>query len=190
MEHHHHVGFESLRGRLLVASPQLLDPNFLRTVILVLEHNDEGALGVVLNRPSKMELTESLGGWVRLAAEPAVVHVGGPVSPNAALALGRGPQEAAPGWQPLFDGFGTVDLNFDPDDLCPGVGALRVFAGYSGWGGGQLEEEMATSAWMVVDVAESDTASPEPARLWRAVLRRQGSALRVLASYPVHPSLN
>jgi putative transcriptional regulator len=127
---------ESVRGRLLVATPDLADPNFSRTVVLMLEHGDEGALGVVLNRPIDLSVAEVLPDWVHLISAPACLFVGGPVAPTAVIGLGRGD---GPVFQPLFDGLGTLDLDLDPAAYAPTMAGLRVFVGYAGWGPGQLE---------------------------------------------------
>src|SRR5687768_2508756 len=131
---------EPVRGKLLVATPDLEDPNFFRTVVLMLEHTDDGALGVVLNRPTIAELTEPLPAWAPMAAEPAVVFTGGPVQPEAAIGLGRRtPGEGEPdGFAALFGDLGTVDLERPPDAVVPVIDRIRVFAGYAGWGPGQL----------------------------------------------------
>ena len=181
----------SLRGRLLVAMPALRDPNFDRTVTLLLEHTEEGALGLVLNRPSETELEDPLPEWGPLAAEPPVVFVGGPVALDGAIGLARA---SAPGdtegWAPLFGGLGTVDLRRAPEDIEVPLERLRVFLGHAGWGPGQLEEELAEDAWVVVDAAPGDALSEDPAGLWRRVLRRQGGRLAWLANHPLDPSLN
>lgn len=182
---------ESVAGRLLVATPLLRDPNFARTAIFVAEHTLDGALGVVLNRPSDTEVTEVLPRWGSVVASPAVVFVGGPVSPEGALALARvGGGLPDRGFQPVVDGFGVVDLETDPALLAPHLAALRVFAGYSGWGPGQLDGEIAEGAWYVLDGAPDDVFCSEPDVLWRDVLRRQGGELAMVSTFPVDPSLN
>jgi putative transcriptional regulator len=181
----------SLKNRLLVATPALGDPNFDHTVVLVLEHGDEGAVGVVLNRPTETDVGAPLPGWHRMAAEPAVVFAGGPVSPSAAICLARPwPGERAAGWEPLFGPIGTLDLERDPDEVASTVQALRVFAGYAGWGGGQLEGEIEAGAWFVVDAQPDDALSQEPEELWRSVLRRQRGPLAMFANYPPNPAHN
>jgi len=185
------VNGSSLRGRLLVASPTLDDPNFSRTVLLVLEHTDGGALAVVLNRPSETEVADPLPGWARLAATPPVVFVGGPVAPSAAICLARAhlePGAEAPA--PLPGRLGTVDLDADPDDAAPGIEQIRVFAGYSAWAPGQLEAEIAVDSWFVVEALPEDAMSSSPDHLWQAVLRRQGGSMALFAAYPPDPSLN
>jgi len=182
---------ESARGRLLVATPTLYDPNFSRSVVLVLEHTEDGALGVVLNRPSETAVAESLPDWNRLASAPDVVFAGGPVSPEAAIGVVRaGTTEQADGWAPLFGHLGTVDLGRDPVELPVPVQNLRVFAGYAGWSEGQLDGELDAGGWFVVDAAPDDVFTSEPDRLWGSVLRRQGGRLAMFASAPPHPSLN
>lgn len=182
---------EPIRGRLLVATPNLGDPNFERTVVLILEHGDEGALGVVINRPSQLDLAEPLPDWARAAAHPPVIFIGGPVAPSAAVCLARvAATGEAVGWQPLLGPLGTMDLDCDPNQAIPRLEDIRVFAGYAGWGPGQLELEIAGGGWFVVDAEASDPLSPAPERLWAAVLRRQRGALALFAAYPLDPSLN
>lgn len=181
----------SLKGRLLVASPSLGDPNFDRTVVLVLEHGEDGAVGVVLNRPSDTEVADPLPGWHRLAADPPVVFVGGPVSPDAAICLARSwPDERLEAYEPVVGPLGTLDLSIDPDDVSPALQAIRVFVGYAGWGAGQLEGEIAAGAWFVVDANPDDAMSGDPESLWRAVLRRQRGRLAMFANFPPNPAMN
>lgn len=183
---------ETLRGRLLVAAPQLSDPNFDRTVVLVLEHTTEGALGLILNRPSDRALGDVLPAWEDAAAEPGVVFVGGPVSPTSAVCLARAaaPTEAVEGWQPLFGRLGSLDPDPGPDGAEVDVEALRLFAGYTGWGPAQLEGELAEDAWFVADADPGDALGEDPDHLWSAVLRRQGGHLALIATMPPDPSLN
>lgn len=181
----------SLRGRLLVATPSLGDPNFDSTVVLVLEHGEDGAVGVVLNRPTGTDLADPLPGWHRLAAEPPVVFVGGPVSPDAAICLARSwPDEFLDAYEPLLDSLGTVDLSIDPDEVASAIQGVRVFVGYAGWGEGQLEAEIEAGAWWVVDASPDDALSSEPDGLWRAVLRRQRGRLAMFANFPSNPTMN
>jgi putative transcriptional regulator len=178
----------SLKGRLVVANPVLPDPNFDRTVVLLLAHATEGALGVVLNRPSEMEVDAPLPRWERLAADPAVVFVGGPVAPGAAICLARiAAAQPAEGWTPVTAELGTIDLEQDPDHLAPVVREIRVFAGYAGWGPGQLEQEIGSGAWFVVDAEPGDAMAEDPEELWKRVLR---SELAIIAAFPPDPSNN
>lgn len=181
----------SLSRRLLVAAPSLRDPNFDRTVVLVIEHAEEGALGLVLNRPSDTDLAAALPRWEGVAAEPPVVFVGGPVAPDAAIALGAAAAGGeVEGWRPLFDGIGSVDLEHDPEELAVPVRDVRVFAGYAGWAPGQLEAEVDAGAWYVVDALPADTRCGRPEDLWSAVLRRQGGPLALVANFPPDPGMN
>lgn len=171
----------SLAGSLLVASPRLLDPNFFRAVVFVLEHDEAGALGVVLDRPSTTGPDEELPDWVPLLADPSVVFVGGPVQPQIAIGLAGG-VEGSP-----LPGVGIVDLGAPPGD----VGApVRVYAGYAGWGPGQLEAELGESSWIVTEASASDVFTTEPEDLWRTVLGRQSGVTAWLANFPVDPRLN
>lgn len=174
-------------GRLVVATPSLVDPNFRHTVVLLLEHGDDGAVGVVVNRPSDVTVGEALPGWERLAAAPPNVFVGGPVQQDALIALarrdaGRDPQQ----WQPLTGDLGVVNLDRDPL-LVDDVEEVRVFAGYAGWGPGQLEGEIAAGSWFVLDADPADPFSADTDGLWRAVVRRQGG---MFATFPADPSHN
>jgi putative transcriptional regulator len=179
-----------LVGRLLVASPALLDPNFHRTVVLLLDHGPGGALGLVLNRPTATDLDEPLPQWRDHAVAPAVVFVGGPVQPDAAIGLARSREAAVEGWRPLFDQLGTLDLAGEPAALTPAIDGLRVYAGYAGWAAGQLEGEIEAGAWWVVRSAPGDVLCDDPAQLWRTVLHRQGGAIGAVANYPAELSDN
>jgi putative transcriptional regulator len=180
-------GEASVRGRLLVATPDLRDPNFSRTVVLMLEHGDDGALGVVLNRPIELAVADVLPDWADLSSAPACLFVGGPVAPTAVIGLGRGD---GPVFQPLFDGLGTLDLDLDPVLYAASMASFRVFVGYAGWAPGQLELELAAGGWLVLDLAPDDPFSSDPAALWQAVLRRQGGRVAMFASAPEDPSTN
>ena len=181
---------ESLAGKLLIATPELDDPNFFRSVVFIVEHDDvEGALGLVLNRPTDATVAEHLPLWRDAAAEPAVVYVGGPVTPEVAIGVVANPAQPPEGWVPSFGSVGLADLAGSPDDL-GGVERCRVFAGYSGWVPGQLEMELAVNSWFVVDAEVADVFSADPEHLWRTVLGRQGSNLSWFANYPVDPRLN
>jgi putative transcriptional regulator len=185
---------DDLTGRLLVASPQLGDPNFDRSVVLLLDHGPDGALGVVLNRPTGLPVDEILDAWrtEALATPPGVVFRGGPVSPDAVIGLARTEADDADGslWRLVLDGVGTVDLAVAPDDQPVAVAGVRMFAGYAGWSPDQLEEELREGAWIVVDALLTDVFTSEADALWHDVLQRQGGTLALLAGYPPHPSVN
>lgn len=179
----------STEGKLLIATPKLVDPNFGRTVIYMCAHDENGALGVVLNRPlDEVDAGEHLPQWTEFLAAPAVMFHGGPVEPGAAIGLGRwGPPEPSAGTR---DTIGMVNLNLTPEDV-PGIlRRLRVFLGYAGWGSEQLESEIAEGAWFVVDALPGDPFRDDPDSLWRDVLRRQKNHLAMFAWYPANPSLN
>lgn len=182
---------DSLRGYLLLAGADLHDPNFRRTVVLIGEHGDEGAMGVVLNRPSLIPVDEAvppLVGLPGLAESDGVVYVGGPVQPDAIVVL-------ADFDEPEHAGvlvFGSI--GFLPGDVeLQSVGELiraRVFAGYAGWGPGQLEDELAVSSWIVEPARVDDVFSDEPGALWSAILQRKGGRFALLARMPDDPRLN
>ncbi|MCX5312818.1 YqgE/AlgH family protein [Streptomyces sp. NBC_00154] len=181
----------SLTGRLLVATPALSDPNFDRAVVLLLDHDEEGSLGVILNRPTPVGVGDILVSWADLTAEPDVVFQGGPVSLDSALGVAVIPGDEGPlGWRRVYGAIGLVDLEAPPELLAAALGSLRIFAGYAGWGPGQLETELTEGAWYVVESEPGDVSSPRPEQLWRAVLRRQRSELAMIATYPDDPSLN
>jgi putative transcriptional regulator len=179
---------ESLRGHLLVASPALLDPNFRRTVVLVTEHSDEGAAGLVLNRPSLVEVAVAVPQLEELVDEDEQIWVGGPVQPEAVLVLGEffDPDDAA---VPLFESLGFPSLD-EPEEIVPATTRRRVFAGYAGWGAGQLEEEIANEDWILELALANDAFTEEPDELWRDVLRRKGGIYELVAKMPDDPSLN
>jgi putative transcriptional regulator len=183
-----------LAGRLLVAAPVLSDPNFARTVILLLDHDEEGSLGVVLNRPSHVPVGAVLPPWDGRTTGTDVVFTGGPVADDNALALGLlpGPHDGPEpdGFRRVAGPFGLVDLDLDPDDSVSALDAIRIYAGYSGWGAGQLDEEVAEGAWYVVDGGPTDVFDPDPVDLWQRVLRRQQGELAFVATPSTDPRLN
>jgi putative transcriptional regulator len=187
----------SLSGRLLVATPLLGDANFRRTVVLIVDDRDgEGTIGVVVNRPSEVPVSEVLPSWAGVVTAPTVVFSGGPVSADSALALAlaRGRGDPA-GWRPLDSApvmrrVGLVDLEAPPELLAQGVTAFRVFAGYAGWGPGQLQAEIDEGSWYVLRGEPADAFSTDPGRLWRAVLRRQGGEIALVATFPDDPACN
>ncbi len=179
----------SFRGELLVAGPGLVDPNFRRTVVLVGEHNEEGAMGLVLNRVTSVTVDEAVPPIAELVADGALVHVGGPVQPQAVVVL-------ADFVEPEQAGALVLDtIGFLPGDVedVTSIGELRetrVFAGYSGWGPGQLEAELAEEAWVVLPARRSDVFTTTPEGLWAEVLRRSGGGLAILALLPDDPHVN
>lgn len=177
-------------GQLLVAEPMLGDPNFDRTVVLVVEHSAEGAMGLVLNRPSAVAVDEALPEWAPLVSAPAVVHIGGPVEERSGWCVARVDEPERPGFVPLLGDVGLLDLGLDPLEVRASVLSARLFAGYSGWGAGQLERELADDAWIVVPAQPDDPFLPDGEALWSRILARQGGSLSRLAHFPPDPSLN
>ena len=183
----------SLRGRLLVATPVLLDPNFSRSVVLMLEHSADGAVGVVLNRASDLTTAEALTAWDDACAAPKAVFVGGPVQPGGVIGLAEvttHPSAPTDGVTVLWPGLGTIDLDADPSTVAPGLGRVRCFAGYAGWAPLQLEGELATGSWFVVDADPADVWTSQPERLWYEVLRRQPGHIAQFAHCPPDPAVN
>ena len=180
---------ESLKGQLLLASPALFDPNFRRAVVLITEHTDEGAAGLVLNRPSETAVADAVPDLLPLVAEEERVYVGGPVQGSAVLVLAEfdDPEEAA---LLVVDDVGFVPGDGDFDLLAAATRRARVFAGYAGWGPGQLEAELEESSW-IVESSPAPELFPEPeADLWAHVLRDKGGVYRVVALMPEDPSVN
>ena len=173
-----------------MASPLIGDPNFERSVVLMIEHNTDGALGLVLTNPSQTNVEEMLPAWASLAASPSLFFFGGPVSTESVIGLGRVVGGVTEDFQAVVGNVGPVDLNEEPAGLPYVVEDLRVFAGYSGWGPGQLESELAVDAWFVVDADPGDVFITEPDELWSFVLRRQSGPMAWLANYPFDPKLN
>jgi putative transcriptional regulator len=175
-------------GSLLVAAPGLLDPNFHRTVVYVIEHRAGGSLGVVLNRPSETSVRDVLPSWAPLSSQPSSVFVGGPVEAETALCLaavrtGHDPAKVN-GLVRVRGPVALVDLDSDPTRIGSLLRGLRVFAGYSGWDPGQLSTEVKRGDWIVVPALPDDVLNRQDADLWGHVLRRQGMPLALLATYP------
>ncbi len=180
----------STKGRHLLASPALNDPNFDRTVVFMLEHGEQGALGVVVNRPSGLPVAGTIDDWKDLAAEPPVIFVGGPVSSSSVIAIATMPtDEGSHHWNAVALGLGTVDLDSDPSQV-PGIEKVRMFAGYASWAPGQLDAELLDDAWIVVDAEAEDIHATDPDELWWRVVGRQQGPLNRLRFYPRDPSDN
>jgi putative transcriptional regulator len=189
----HMAGAEVMTGRLLVATPKLEDPNFARAVVLLLDHDDDGALGVIISRPTTVPVSEVLPGWSDLVTGPDVLFSGGPVGTDSALAvavLDDDGEEEPVGWKPLYPGAGLVDLDAPPELLVGVLTGMRVFAGYAGWGPGQLESEVDEGAWYVVPAETGDLLTPDAEQLWRRVLRRQPGELAFVHTCPLDPTQN
>ncbi|MGI8844675.1 MAG: YqgE/AlgH family protein, partial [Thermoleophilaceae bacterium] len=170
------------RGHLLIAAPQLSD-YFRRTVVLVVEHSDDGAMGLVLNRPTDSEVTEAVPSLAPLVAGDEMVHAGGPVQPDSVLVLGDFDEPEEAGTQVT----GTLGL-LDPEHADAEMSRVKVFAGYAGWAPGQLDEEIEREAWITVPAAAEDPFSEDD--LWSAALTRKGGQYVLLAYMPADPTLN
>lgn len=180
---------ESLRGRLLIASPALVEANFRRTVILVTEHTYEGAMGVVLNRPSPAQVGEAVPELAPIAGEDSPVFIGGPVQPEALIVLADFRDRDAAATIVVAD-VGFVSADVDTDVLVQATRQARVFAGYAGWGPGQLEGEIDEDAWIVEPPVPGELFPDDPDALWSEVLERKGGRFALLARMPLDPSLN
>jgi putative transcriptional regulator len=179
-------------GMLLVATPSLLDPNFADTVVLLLDVDAEGALGVVLNRPSPITVAEVLGQWGAAVDAPNVLFHGGPVGTDAALAVAllRDPADVPVGFRSVNGSLGLLDLDTPAELLTGSLAGLRIFAGYAGWAPGQLEAEVDEGSWYVVPAEAPDAFRGDTAALWRDVLRRQPGELAWHSTRPADPDLN
>jgi putative transcriptional regulator len=178
----------NLRGQLLIAGPKLFDPNFRRTVVLIGEHNDEGAIGVVLNRSSEVPVREAASALAPLVGEEDAIFLGGPVQPQAAVVLAEFEDLGVAGIV-AFDSIGFL-LGDIPAEAASGIRRARVFAGYAGWGEGQLEQELEEESWILEAATPGDVFTEDPDGLWTAILRRKGPAYRLLSTMPFDPSLN
>lgn len=183
---------DSHTGRLLVATPNIEDPNFWRTVVLLCAHDQEGAFGLVLNHAMNGETVAShLPEWEGHAVEPAVLFRGGPVSTSSVFAMATGDDMPVDRWGlRISPGLGLIDPGRGPDAFEGRLGRMRFFAGYAGWGGGQLEGEIESHGWFIVDALPDDPFASDPADLWRQVLRRQGGELARFATHPTQPGTN
>jgi len=179
----------SLRGQLLVASPALLDPNFRRTVVLIGEHGEEGAMGLVLNRPSVTTVAEAVPDLDGVAHGSDPVYVGGPVAPSVIMVLAEFDEPDEAGMLVARD-LGFLGEAREINDLGASTRGARVFAGYAGWGPGQLDEEVKRSDWIVNAPEAAEILSEEPEELWPAVLDRMGGQFSLLARMPPDPSMN
>ncbi|TEX51250.1 MAG: hypothetical protein B7C55_06640 [Actinomycetales bacterium mxb001] len=179
-------------GRLLVAAPSLDDP-FHHAVILILEHDESGTLGVVLNQPTTLDVGTVLPAWRDYLTGTPILFQGGPVALDSALGLAASAaQGEPPGFRRVCGPLGIIDLDTPPDELAPQLNALRIFAGYAGWSPDQLDGELEEGSWAVVDVADPvlDAFPSDREDLWRAVLLRQGGTLAWWVNCPQDPSVN
>ena len=180
---------DSLRGQLLIASPALVDPNFFRTVVLITEHNEEGAMGIVLNRPSDTMVGDVVPELADVAGDGAPVYVGGPVQPEALVLLAEFSDPSAAAWIVVAD-VGLASADVDLEELASVVRRGRVYAGYSGWAPGQLEAEMELDSWIVEPPLPAELFPDDSDSMWNAVLARKGGSYSLIARMPADPSMN
>jgi len=180
---------DSLRGQLLVAGPSLQDPNFARTVVLIAEHNDEGAMGVVLNRESELDVAEAAPALRELVDPGERVHAGGPVQPTAVVIVAEF-EDSEHAATLVLETVGFVSADTDLDLLAEEVDRVRVFAGLAGWGPGQLESELERDDWFVEPATVEDVFCDDADGLWSSVLERKGGQYALVARMPLDPSVN
>jgi putative transcriptional regulator len=180
---------ESLRGQLLIAGATLPDPNFARTVVLICQHGEEGALGLVLNRPGELVVGDVAPELADLTGEDAVIGSGGPVQPDALLVLGEF-EDASYAGMPVIGKVGLMGESREISDLADVTLRARAFAGYAGWGPGQLDAELERDDWFVAPAGIDDIFDPDADELWSRVLDRKGGHFRVVARMPIDPSVN
>ncbi|HWF73719.1 MAG TPA: YqgE/AlgH family protein [Solirubrobacteraceae bacterium] len=180
---------ESARGQLLIAGPALLDPNFWRTVVLIVEHTEEGALGVVLNRPSESTVLDAVAQLEELVDPEEPVFIGGPVQPSSVIVVAEfeDPGDAA---LVAFDDIGVLAAGSSPDEIAAGVRRARAFVGHAGWGPGQLDNELERGDWIVETARREDAFADHPSGLWESVLTRKGGSYALVARMPPDPSVN
>jgi putative transcriptional regulator len=180
---------ESVRGQLLVAGPALLDPNFWRTVVLIVEHNEEGALGLVLNRPSETNVGDAVPELATLLEPTQLLFIGGPVQPSSVIVLAEfeDPTDAA---LLAFGDVGVLGTGSSPEELSTGIRAGRAFLGHAGWGPGQLDGELERGDWILEPARLEDAFSSEARGLWSEVLTRKGGSYALVARMPADPSMN
>lgn len=181
---------ECARGQLLIAGPRLIDPNFWRTVVLVVDHDEAGAFGVVLNRPSETSVGEAVPELEALIDPDEPLFIGGPVQPSSVITLARfaDVEQAA---LAAFEDIGVLGTGGPPiEAMADQIVCARAFVGHSGWGPGQLDAELETGDWILEPARRADVFSDSPRELWSAVLTRKGGSYALLARMPMDPSLN
>jgi putative transcriptional regulator len=180
---------ESLSGQLLLAAPSLQDPNFRRAVVLIGAHSEEGAMGVVLNRPSAVTVGEAVPQLEQAVGELETVYVGGPVQPSSIVFLAEF-LDPSPAGLLVLGRIGFPAPEADIDELSESIARRRVFAGYAGWGEGQLDEELDQGDWIAHPAQPEDVFTEDPDELWSRVLARKGGAYVLMARMPLDPSVN
>ena len=180
---------DPIRGQLLVASPSLLDPNFRRTVVLIAEHGEEGAMGLVLNRRGETSVAEAAPPLADLVENDATLHSGGPVQPTSVVVIAEfaDPDQAG---ALVLENIGFVGAETDFETVPTELRRARVYAGFAGWAPGQLESEIERDDWILAPAGAEDIFSDAPEELWSEVLERKGGQFALIARMPVDPSLN
>ena len=180
---------ESVRGQLLVAGPALLDPNFWRTVVLVVEHNEDGALGLVLNRPSETTVGDAVPELAAVVQDGEYLFIGGPVQPSSVIVLAQfdDPSDAA---LLAFGDVGVLGTGPSPEEVSAGVRTGRAFLGHAGWGPGQLDGELERGDWILEPARFDDAFAADARGLWSEVLTRKGGSYALVARMPSDPSMN
>jgi putative transcriptional regulator len=179
---------ETLRGQLLISTGGLYDPNFRHTVVLIGEHNAEGALGVVLNRALGVTVEDAVPVLSGFVPHGTPLYQGGPVRPASPVLLAEFANPAAADLL-VFGAVGFLVGDVAPD-IEREIVRARVYAGYAGWGPGQLEAEMAADSWILEPAREDDVFTDAPELLWSRVLARKGGKYRQLSKMPFDPSMN
>jgi putative transcriptional regulator len=179
---------DSTRGQLLIAGPGLLDTNFFRTVVLVIEHSDEGALGLVLNRPSETTVAEAASELDALLELDDLLYIGGPVQPSALIVLGEF-EDATDAALIAFEDIGVL-ANGGSSEEPVGLRRGRAFVGHAGWGPGQLDGELERGDWILEPAVRDDAFTASPVNLWGDVLTRKGGSYALVARMPLDPSVN
>jgi putative transcriptional regulator len=180
---------DSLRGHLLIAGATLPDPNFARTVVLICQHSEEGALGLVLNRRGELVIGDVAPELAELTGAEAVIDSGGPVQPDALLVLGEF-EDASFAGMPVIGRVGLMGEGLEIADLVTVTIRARAFAGYAGWGPGQLDAELERDDWFIAPAGIDDIFDPDGEELWSRVLERKGGHFRLVARMPIDPSVN
>lgn len=182
-------GMDSLRGKLLVATPAIADPSFFRTVLLIGHHDEQGALGLVLNRPSDAQVAEAAPPLADVAGEDGLLYLGGPVTPEGVVVVAEFEDEKDAALL-AFGNVGVPSARMDLERLPEVTERTRVYAGHAGWGPGQLDEEMEREDWIVAEASADVVFSEDAGDLWPSVLRRLGGSYAILATMPPDPSVN
>jgi putative transcriptional regulator len=180
---------ESLSGQLLLAAPTLLDPNFSRAVILIGAHSEDGAMGVILNRPSQATVGEAVPQLEPAVDDDDTVYLGGPVQPDSIVLLGEF-MDPSPAGLLVLGRIGFPAPEADIEELAAATARRRVYAGYAGWGEGQLDSELEQGDWIAQPALPDDVFTEDPDELWSTVMARKGGAYTLLARMPLDPSVN